>query len=204
VKTLEVASYPVTFDLERPGKMSRSHVLLRILLLILVSWIAGSSGGLGLAYLGIPVVAAILVAQKGGERYLAEDGERVSGWIAFIVGLLAYVNLLTDELPVSGRPAVQLRIVRSGSPTVGSALLRLIKGIPSALVLVLIGLVGWVVWIIAAVAILLNERYPENLWNFQRGLVRWEARLLGYLASLVDPYPPFSFDTGPILSTPVR
>jgi hypothetical protein len=28
-------------------------------------------------------------------------------------------------------------------------------------------------------------------------IVRWEARLLGYLASLVEPHPPFSFDTGP-------
>ena len=61
----------------------------------------------------------------------------------------------------------------------------------------LIGVVGWIVWLIAAISILLSERYPEGLWNFQRGLVRWQARLLGYLASLLDPYPPFSLDTGP-------
>ena len=92
---------------------------------------------------------------------------------------------------------MRLEIVRSGSPTVGTALLRIVKAIPSALVLALIGFVGWIVWLIAAISILLNERYPERLWNFQRGVLRWEARLLGYLASLVEPYPPFSFDTGP-------
>ena len=37
----------------------------------------------------------------------------------------------------------------------------------------------------------------ESLWNFQAGIVRWQARLLASLASLIEPYPPFSFDTGP-------
>jgi Domain of unknown function (DUF4389) len=189
------ASYPVTFDLTRPAAMSRAHVFLRILILVLVSWIAGASGWLGLVYLGFPAAAAILVAQKGGERYLDEDGERVTGWIAFTVGVLAYVALLTDELPGGDKPPVRVAIVRSGSPTVARALLRIISAIPSALVLALIGLVSWAVWLIAATSILLNERYPEGLWRFQRGVIRWEARLLAYLASLVDPYPPFALDT---------
>ncbi|HEV3404922.1 MAG TPA: DUF4389 domain-containing protein, partial [Gaiellaceae bacterium] len=185
-----MASYPVTFDLERPGKMSRAHVFLRIVILVLVSWIAGSGGGLGLVYLGLPAAAAILISQKGGERYLVEDGERVTGWVAFIVGVVSYLALLTDELPGGGRLPVRLEIVRSGSPTVGTALLRIVKAIPSALVLALIGFAGWIVSLIAAISILLKEDYPEGLWNFQRGIVRWEARLLGYLASLVEPYPP--------------
>jgi hypothetical protein len=197
VSNLEAASYPVTFDLERPAKMGRAQVLLRILLLVFVSWIAGSSGGLGLVYLGFPVAAAILVSRKGGDRYLMEDGDRVTAWIAFTVGVLAYVALLTDELPSSGRQPVRITILKSGSPTASTALLRIVTAIPSALVLVVIGFVGWIVWLIAAISILLNERYPENLWNFQRGVVRWQARLLGYLASMVEPYPPFTFDTGP-------
>jgi hypothetical protein len=192
-----VASYSVAFDLERPAKMSRAHVFLRILILVVASWIAGSGGGLGLVYIGFPIAAAILISQKSSDRYVAEDGERVTGWIAFVVGILAYLALLTDELPGGGRRPFRLEIVRSGSPTVGSALLRILKGIPSALVLALIGFVGWIVALIAAISILLNESYPESLWNFQRGAVRWEARLLAYLASLVEPYPPFSFDTGP-------
>jgi hypothetical protein len=192
-----VPDYPVIFDLARPEKMGRAHVFLRILLVVLLSWIAGSGTEGGLVYLGLPVVAAIFIAQRGGEKYLAQVGEPMTKVLAFFVGLLAYVALLTDELPGFGRATVRFEIVPSGSPTVGSALWRIVTAIPSAIVLALIGIVSWIVWIVAAIAILFTERCPEGLWRFQRGVVRWEARLLGYLASLVVTYPPFSFDTGP-------
>ncbi len=71
------------------------------------------------------------------------------------------------------------------------------KAIPSVLILALLGLISFLVGLIAAISILLNERYPERLWNFQSGVIRWNARLLAYLASLVETYPPFSFDSGP-------
>ena len=190
-------AYPVTFDVERPAKMARVHVVLRVLIVVVASSVTGNFGGLGLVYLLFPVAAAVLVSQKDGARYLAEDGERVTRWVAFVVGVLAYIAMLTDELPGGGRTPVRVEIQRSGTPTAGSALLRILYAIPSALVLALIGIASWVVWIIAAISVLINETYPEGLWRFQRGVVRWEARLLGYIASLAEPYPPFSFDTGP-------
>jgi hypothetical protein len=60
----------------------------------------------------------------------------------------------------------------------------------------MLGLVSSIVWLVAAVSILLNERYAESFWNFQQSVIHWEARLLAYLASLIEPYPPDSFDTG--------
>jgi hypothetical protein len=189
---MSAVNYPVSFDLERPETMSRPHVFLRIVLLVLVSWIAGSGGGLGLVYLGVPVVAAILIARKGGDRYLVEDGDRVTGWLAFIMGVFAYLALLTDELPGGAPQPVHFEIVRSGSPAVGTALWRIVKAIPSALALFLISLISSIVSLIAAVSILMTEHYPESLWSFQRGVVRWEARLLSYLASLVETYPPYT------------
>jgi len=192
---MSATTYPVSLDLDRPATMSRAHVFLRIVLLVLLSWIAGSGGGVGLVYLGAPVVAAIVIARKDGDRYVTEDGARVTGWLAFIVGILAYLSLLTDELPGGARQPVHFQVVRSGSPTVGSALWRMAKAIPSALILFLISLISSIVSLIAAVSILVTERYPERLWNFQRDVVRWEARLLTYLASLVETYPPFTLAT---------
>ncbi len=66
----------------------------------------------------------------------------------------------------------------------------------------LLGIISVIVWLIAAVMVLIRESYPEGLYNFQRGVLRWEARLLGYHASLVEEYPPFALDMGAELASP--
>ena len=84
----------------------------------------------------------------------------------------------------------------------GAALLRLITSIPSAFVVGILIWVAGIVWLVAAVMVLIQETYPEGLYDFQCGVVRWQARLLAYHASLVDAYPPFAFDTGPQSASP--
>jgi NADH:ubiquinone oxidoreductase subunit 6 (subunit J) len=78
---------------------------------------------------------------------------------------------------------------------VGSTLLRILYAIPSLIVLAILTFVGAIVWVIAVVVVLIDEKYPESMWRFLFGLVRWEACLLAYLASLVDRYPPFTLET---------
>jgi hypothetical protein len=56
--------------------------------------------------------------------------------------------------------------------------------------------VGAFVWLLALVLVLVNGRYPEGMWRFLLGIVRWESCVLAYLASLVDRYPPFVLQTG--------
>lgn len=193
------AAYPVTFDIARPEKFERPHIFIRILVVVILSILAGAIGWiLGLVYLVFPVLAAIFVSQKGSEKYLEEDGPRMTGWLRWVLALYAYLGLLTDRFPTEKpEEIVRFEIKTGGAPTMGSALLRLIYSIPSALVLGLLGIVSAVVLVIAAVMVLIQENYPDGLYNFQRGVLRWEARLLGYHASLVDQYPPFAVDTGP-------
>lgn len=187
--------FPVTFDVERPPVFRRAHVFLRVALLIVVGWIGHP---FGLLWLGVPVVAAILVAQKGGRRYVEEDGATVTRVLGWILAVLAYLALLTDSLPGGGEQPARFQVDRAGSPTVGSALLRILSAIPSVIVLAILGFVGAIVWVIAVVFVLVGESYPEGMWRFQLGLVRWEACLLAYLASLVDRYPPFALQTGAV------
>ncbi len=193
------AEYPVTFGIDRPERFQRPQVFLRVLVLI-ISSIVGNVVGLlfGLVYLVLPVLAAIFISRKGSERFMEEDGPRMIGWLRWLIALYSYLAFLTDRFP-SERPEeiVRFEVKTEGTPTVGSALLRLIYSIPSAFVLVIIGIASAVIWLIAAVMILIQERYPEGLYNFQCGVLRWEARLLSYHASLVDRYPPFAIDTGP-------
>jgi len=188
-------SVPVTFEVERPPVFQRAHVFLRIALLVVVGWIGHP---FGLLWLGLPVVAAILVSQKGGRRYLDESGPTVTRVLNWILDLVAYLALLTDELPGQGEHPVRFDVERSGSPTTGSALVRILYAIPSVIVLAILGFVGAIVWVIAVVSVLVDRSYPESLWRFLLGLVRWEARLLAYLASLVDHYPPFTLETGSV------
>jgi hypothetical protein len=187
-------AYPIVFDVERPTVMSRAHVFLRLLLVILLSYVIGADGGLGLIYLGVPIAASIFIAGMGGKRYVAQSGGRMSRWLAIVVGLLAYFAFLTDDLP-SDDTSDRLLIESSGSPTVTSALMRLVRAIPSALVVGLLIIVSAIVGSVIALSILMLGRCPKGCWRFQLGVVRWGARLLGYLASVVEPYPPFSFDT---------
>jgi hypothetical protein len=61
--------------------------------------------------------------------------------------------------------------------------------IPSLIVLAILAFFGAIVWLIALVLMVVNERYPDSLWRFLRGIVRWEACLFAYLASLVEALP---------------
>jgi hypothetical protein len=185
-------SFPVTFDVDRSPVFRRVHVFLRLALLVIVGWI---SHPLGLLWLGIPVVAAVRISQKGGRRYVDEDGPTVTRVLGWILAVVAYLALLTDRLPGGNGDPVRLEIERSGSPTVGSALLRIIYAIPSLIVLAILSVIGAIVWVIAVVLVLVNERNPESLWRFLLGIVRWQACLFAYLASLVDRYPPFRLET---------
>jgi hypothetical protein len=185
----------VTFDVERPPVFQRAHIFLRVALLVVIGWIGHP---LGLLWLGLPVVAAILVSKKGGQRYLDEDGPTVTRALNWILDLVAYLALLTDELPGRDEHSVRFEVDRSGSPTVSSVLLRILYAIPNLIVLAVLTFVGAIVWVIAVVCVLVNENYPDSLWRFLLGLVGWEACLLAYLASLVDRYPPFSFEAGSV------
>ena len=192
-----MAEYPVVFDITRPEKFKRPQIFLRIIIVIIISIVTSTVGWIfGLVYFALPVLAAIFVSNRGTERFIEEDGPRVSGWLRWLVAFYAYLIILTDRFP-SERPEeiVRFEVRAGGSPTVGSALLRLIYSIPSAFVFLLLGIISVAVWLIAAVMVLIQESYPEGLYNFQRGVLRWEARLLGYHASLVEEYPPFALDT---------
>jgi uncharacterized protein DUF4389 len=182
------------FDVSYPQRFDRVQVVLRIVIIWLVALVGIPFGWI--LYLGFPVLAAVEISQKDGARYLAEDGPRVTRWVGWVVAVMAYMWQLTDRLPGSGEAPARFEVKPSGTPTVGSALLRIITAIPSAFVLALLMFVSAIVWVIAAVWILIAETYPESLYGFQRGVVRWTARLLAYLASLVADYPPFSLDTG--------
>ncbi|TMK32981.1 MAG: DUF4389 domain-containing protein, partial [Actinobacteria bacterium] len=65
--------------------------------------------------------------------------------------------------------------------------------IPHYILLLFLGIAAVVCVIIAWFAILFTGRYPQGLFDFVLGVMRWGNRVAGYAFVLVtDRYPPFS------------
>ncbi len=193
-----MTSYGVTFDIQQPERYDRIQIAIRILIVIVASILAAAVGWVhGALYLAIPVLAAILISQKGAQTYFAESEQNMGMWLRYIVAAYAYLGLLTDRLPNEDpRQTMRFEITPSGEPTPGGVLLRIVTAIPHFIVLALLGIVAGLLILVAAIMILVNETYPAGIYDFLRAYLRWEARVLAYLAGFVQDYPPFAFDTG--------
>lgn len=189
-------NYPVQLEVVSPHRFDRIQLLLRVILATALGWIGVTSGWLaGFLFLALPIFVAIAVSTRGEQRYLDDTGPKLWRALGWLLAFSAYMLLLTDRFPIDEPTGVRIELEITGHPTTGSALLRLLTSIPSALVLGLLGIVSFVVLLVGAVTILVSREVPSSILAFQSGIVRWQARLLAYHASLVDEYPPFSFET---------
>jgi hypothetical protein len=177
-------AYPVTFDIQPQATYDKAQVFLRIVLMFVIGWLLNWI--IGAAYWVLPIVAAVMISQKGAEAYLASAASGPTLWLKYIMGIYSYFALATDKLPFDNPEEVDLHVQTNGTPSVGSALLRIILGIPHAIVLGLLGIVFFFVWLFAAISVLISENYPDWAADFIRGYLAWNARLLAYMASLVD------------------
>lgn len=199
-----MARYPVHFIVDKPLRYSRTQLFVRVLALIVIGLLGTSLGSLFVAaWFLLPLIAAVRLAGRDGGEYLAVDGPRIVRGLQWFAAIYAWFGLVTDRLPSrSPDETVELAIETGGQPTSGSGLMRLLLGLPSALVLGLLGLIAPFVWLWAALSVLVNERVGAGTFEFLAGIQRWAVRLLAYQASLVDDPPPFSFeDTPPAITT---
>ena len=193
-------AYPVTFEVTPPEEFDKAQVALRVVIVVVLS-ILHIGNIIFAPYLLLPVLAAFLISQKGPTQYLEKAETGPTKWLRYILGFYNYMALATDKIPTSApEDVVDLKVETNGEPSVGSSLLRIILAIPHAIVLSLLGIIFAICWIVAAIAILTNGTYPEWVSGFIRGYLRWTARVLVYMASLVDEYPPFSFEAGDVVA----
>src|SRR6478609_4234053 len=69
---------------------------------------------------------------------------------------------------------------------------RLLLAIPHIIFLYFYGLAAGVLVIVAWFALLFTGRYPQGMYDFVSGSLRYSTRVYGYLWLLTDEYPPFS------------
>jgi hypothetical protein len=189
--------YPVKLTLlqEQPQQFQRSYVLLRLLFVILFAGLFRMTNGVGvLIFFMLPLASAVLLSQHDTKRFLMIDSTTLLQIFHWYLAILAYLFLLTDQLPMKPEDVILFEVQPEGTPTTRSALGRMLWSLPSFFVLGLLGVVGCFLWCFAVLAILIQGSYPVAFYRFFRGLLLWQARLLPYHSSLVEKYPPFSFE----------
>ena len=184
------STYPLVFDVEYPERLSRW--------LIFVKWLLAIPH-LIILYALMAVAEIIAVIAWFAILF---TGRYPKGMFDFVVGifrwqhnLTAYIALLRDDYPPFSLSAGQYPVTYDVEyPERLSRLLIFFKWllvIPNLIVLALVGIAYYVTLIIAWFAILFTGRYPEGLFRFAVGTIRWSARVNAYIWLLRDEYPPF-------------
>jgi hypothetical protein len=187
----DVPQYPLRFDVEYPDELNRWLPLIKWLLAI---------PQLLIVYALLSVVSvihliaffAILFTTKYPQQ-LFEFALNVYRWQMNVSG---YVGLMRDEYPPfswePGQYPVTFEIDYAEQLNRWLPLIKWLLAFPHYIVLTFLFIAASVVWIIAFFAILFTRRFPQGLFDFNVGVLRWWQRVNAYVYLMRDEYPPFS------------
>ena len=194
----EFADYAARLDVDYPGHSNRLTVLFRAILAIplwIILLLINASAMIIFVSLmtlvQLIVAFSLLLAKRYPEMLWA-----IQRWFAiFQVRTILYLDLLTDGYPWDPDPTVRVEL-DDPNPAELSRVLPFVKWLfvlPHYIILWVLMLFATLCVIIAWFAILITGRYPEGLYPFVLGVVRWGFRVNAYAFVLnTDRYPPFS------------
>ena len=157
-----------------------------------VEWGAGT-GVLGAVASVVAVIAWFAILFTG--RFPDGLWNLAALYLRWRVRAIAYLTLLRDEYPPFGDepyPA-ELILPRPTDPRNKlTVAFRIFLAIPQLIAVAVLGLAWGITSIIAWFSILFTGDYPEGLYEFGVGVLRWSTRVEAYVLLLRDEYPPFS------------
>lgn len=156
---------------------------------------SGETGLLGSVAVGLAIVSWFTIVITGEHYTPVRDYTRF--YLRWRVRALAYLMLLADHYPPfgDGTYSAALTIDERDGPRDRVAVgFRLILALPQFVTLFFVLCAWWVTTVIAWFMILITGTYPESLYRFGVGALRWLIRVEAYMLLLVDDYPPFSFE----------
>ncbi len=80
-------------------------------------------------------------------------------------------------------------------------LIKFLALIPQFFVLVFLGIAQFFVALVAQVVVAVNGEYPPGMFDFVVGVLRWGTRVVAFILSVTDRYPPFTLQ--PVADYPV-
>ena len=196
-----IPAYPVQLDVDYPQELDRFTTLLRLFYLIpiaiVLAFLSGIRGGdvnTG-GFVVLPTLLMIVFRRKYPRWWFDWNLQ----FLRFSLRVTAYAALLTDLYPSTDEEqSVHLTIDFPDAERDLNRWLPLIKwalAIPHYIALIILGFIAILLVIVAWFAILFTGRYPQGIFRFVVGLMRWEARVIAYAFLLTtDRYPPFTLD----------
>jgi uncharacterized protein DUF4389 len=201
-----VTSYPVQFDVDFPTRpLDRLTTALRIFAAIPILIVLGlltrdfvqtgdhhtiSFGGAA-GVLFLPLVLMLLFRQKYPRWWFDFN----LNLFRFSNRVTAYLALLDDRYPsTDDEQSVHLNLDYPDARQLNRwlPLVKWFLAIPHYIVLFFLWIGALVAVIVAWFAIIFTGRYPQNLFRFVVGVIRWSNRVTSYAFLLVtDQYPPF-------------
>ena len=202
-----VSNYPVQFDVDFPSRpLSRLATAFRVIfaipIVVLLTALRGATFGdgdhgttnaivIGGAAVFVPLVLMLVVRRKYPRWWFDWN----LNLMRFANRVTAYLALLDDRYPsTDDEQAVHLDFAYPDAKQLNRwlPLIKWFLAIPHYVVLLFLGL-GAIVAVIAAwFAIVVTGTYPQVLFKYVVGVLRWSNRVQGYAYTLVtDQYPPF-------------
>lgn len=157
------------------------------------SSLGGETGVLGFVAFVLAVVSWFTIVISGD--HIAGIRQYTRFYLRWRVRALAYLMLLEDRYPPFGDmpyPAAFALVEHEGPRNRLTVGLRLLLAVPHFIALFFVLCAWWVTTVVAWLVILVTGKYPQGLYDFGTGALRWLIRVETYILLLVDDYPPFS------------
>lgn len=189
-------------DIQYPASLSRGLIFIKWLLVIPHFVVLMLYGLAAYVVTGIAWFA-ILFAGK----YPRGMFDFMVNFLRYSANVMAYYGLMRDEYPpFGGAPdayaPVRLTLGYSEHLSRGLIFIKWLLVIPSLVVVMVLYYAASFCLFIAWFAILFTGRFPEGMFRFVVGVMRWYYRTVAYYLLLTDRYPPFTTAAFPEGSAP--
>jgi hypothetical protein len=203
--------YPVQFSVDYPDRpLNRLSTAFRIILVIPIAIVLSTVSGYvvysapthayGVTYIpaltgGVLFWAPLLMIlfRRKYPRWWFDWNLELQ---RFTNRVTVYLSLMDDRYPATDdHQSVHLDYSFPEQLNRWLPLVKWLLAIPHYIVLFFLNLASFIVVIVAWFAILFTGRYPQGMFGFVEGVIRWNVRVTAYALTLVtDRYPPFRLD----------